>query len=85
MSVRKLTSAEAAERIGCSVSTLHARCAKREWPHQRIGREYRFTEAQIEQIEQLITVDAEPDAPRPDKPVGMTDRSARHHRRRRAA
>jgi predicted site-specific integrase-resolvase len=50
------TDAELAERMGISVEKLHQLRKRHRWPCVRLGRfEYRFTEAQIEQIVAMHT------------------------------
>lgn len=50
MSTPLLTDADIAERIGCSVDAVRRRSRAGEFPHVRIGRLYRYTEADFEAI-----------------------------------
>lgn len=45
-----LTDADIAERLGCSADKVRRRCRSGEFSHVRIGRDYRFTEADYEAI-----------------------------------
>ena len=47
--------AEAAEMLGRSKDWLWAQCRNRQVPHQRRGRSYLFTAADIEAIDRAIT------------------------------
>ncbi len=67
-----LTEAELAERL--NVSELKVREWRRQygWPHVKIGRQVRFTEADVAAIERQHRVDGE----RPSGLPGQTPRSA---------
>lgn len=54
-----LTPAEAAERLGSDMkeSTLRRKAQAKEYPHHKVGRLLRFTEGDLERIEQLTAVE----------------------------
>lgn len=45
-----MTSAEVAARLNVSTETVHRMCRSRKWPHVKVGRLYRFTEANYQAI-----------------------------------
>lgn len=83
MSTVLLTDVALAERLFIDVKKLHVLRRRHGWPHVRLGRnDVRFTEQQAEQIIASLTV-AQRKPKADDKPKnGLTQRSARAHRRR---
>jgi hypothetical protein len=60
MSDRLLTDDELADRIGKSRWFVQSQCKAGRWPHQRIGKSYRFTPAQVDAIDALLEVKVKP-------------------------
>lgn len=58
MTDRLLTDDELADRIGKSTWFVQAQCKAKKWPHQRIGKSYRFTAEQVAAIDALLEVKA---------------------------
>lgn len=59
--MEKLHSVEdLAEAFGIPVSTVRDLCRRHKWPHLKVGRATRFTEAQVEEILRIQTVQISP-------------------------
>lgn len=63
---RTLTTQDIADRYGISEYQVKDRCRRGEWPHLRVGRLVRFTEAHVEQIDRIL-----------EKPVAQHVKAAR--------
>lgn len=76
-----VSDAELADLFGVDLDRLHELRRRHDWPHVRLGRsEFRFTEAQVEQIVAMHT--EMPSKPEPlVATVGLTARSAARKRR----
>lgn len=72
-----LTVDDVAARIGKSPSWVYGEARAKRIPHQRVGRDVRFTEAQVEQIDKLFEVQPTTDAP---NVAGLSPRSRRRRR-----
>ena len=57
---RLLTDEQLAERIGKSKWFVQDHCKAGRWPHQRVGKSYRFTTAQVDFIDALLEVKVKP-------------------------
>lgn len=52
-----------AEHLGIGREEVIRKCRTQQWPHVRVGKHYRFTEAQREQITALLAVEPQQPAP----------------------
>ncbi|MFT3871099.1 MAG: helix-turn-helix domain-containing protein [Nocardioides sp.] len=77
MTERLLTAADLAELLGAPESTVMEWCRTYRWPHVRLGRRFRWTPEQVEQIVAAHVVVGE----KPD----TSGRTARAMQRRRSA
>jgi hypothetical protein len=50
------TDLEVAARLGKSKWFVQEQCRLKRWPHLRVGKSFRFTDAHLERIEQLLEV-----------------------------
>lgn len=72
---------EVAEAFGVSPATVRDLCGRHRWPHVRLGRSIRFTDAQVREIVQLHTNEVSKE----ERQVlnlmmkGLTRRSAEYH------
>lgn len=48
-----------AQMLNISEATVRRRARTGQWPHQKIGRLYRFTNEDIQEIKELLTVDTD--------------------------
>lgn len=46
---------EVADRFRFTTETVWRKCRTNEWPHERIGRNYRFSEQNVKDITELMT------------------------------
>jgi hypothetical protein len=60
MATDLLTDREVAAIFRISWQQVQNRCRAGQWPHLRVGRQYRFTPEHIEQITELCTVTPQP-------------------------
>ena len=51
-----LTDETVSKIVGKSVDYVQAQCRAGKWPHVRLGRSYRFTEAQVQEIADAFTI-----------------------------
>ena len=77
---RLLTVADLATLFGVTPDKIHEWRRKYEWPHVRIGREFRWTQAQVEQIVALHTTAPAAKPADVGRIPGQTERSWRYHR-----
>ena len=65
-----LTDRDLADRYGKSLWFVQSQCRTKAWPHLRVGKAIRFTEAHVEAIDALLEVPATtepaPVTPQPD-------------------
>lgn len=55
------TAEEVAESLCVTKFFVYSQCRAKRWPHLRVGNKLiRFTDEQVEQIREIITVDARP-------------------------
>ncbi|NWN89220.1 MAG: helix-turn-helix domain-containing protein [Micrococcaceae bacterium] len=57
ISGRWWTTADLAGMLSVSEATVRRRAASGQWPHQRIGRLYRFTDDDIQEIKAKLTAE----------------------------
>lgn len=77
MSADLLTTAEVAETFGRSAEWVQQQCRSKKWPHVKVGKTYRFTVEQAEEIIRLLTVvPDEPDAAEQSWDIAPGRRSA---------
>lgn len=48
------TAEQVAELIQCGTETVWRKCRNREWPHMRLGRHYKFSAADIHEIQEIL-------------------------------
>lgn len=75
---------EVAELFQVPSSTVRSLCGRREWPHVKLGRAIRFSEAQLREIVDIQTVKLSDDERQINDIVartGLTRKSAEHHLR----
>ncbi|GAB3454044.1 excisionase family DNA-binding protein [Kineococcus endophyticus] len=81
---RTYSIAEAADRLGVTESQLRTDVRQRRVPYLRVGKSYRFTNEQLQEITQIWTVAVIPDAPnrwgRKRRPQDEEARRWAHHR-----
>lgn len=74
MSAKHWSAARLAEELDVSVETVRERCRgdNPDWPHERVGKLYRFAPEHVEAIKRLIFV---PNAQKSGRPAGMSRRA----------
>ena len=71
-----------AEMFKVSASTIRDLCSRREWPHMRVGRAVRFTEAMVQEIVEIQSVRVSIETRRVNDLMartGLTRRGAERH------
>ena len=53
------TTADLAQTFCISQATMRRRASSGQWPHQKIGKLYRFTDEDIQQIKEQLAVDTD--------------------------